>query len=107
VAQRGNTGGGQILGVDVIAVDIVGGTQRRQAFFQALERQAVGGIDARRAQDGNHHAVVPPPGAQAALGIDPTHGAAILRLQAARFVDKRAAAIAVHPGRTNVDQAAW
>jgi len=107
VAQRGNTGACQILGMNVVGIHIVSGTQRRQAFFQALERQAIGGVDARGAQDGNRHAVLPPPETQAALGVNATRGTAAFRLQATRFVDDLASAITVHPGRTNVDQAAW
>jgi hypothetical protein len=42
----------EVVGVDVIAVDIVRVAQRRRAGAQALERQAVGGVDAGRAQ---HH----------------------------------------------------
>lgn len=93
--------------MDVVGVDIVGGGQRRQALFQAFERQTVGGINARGTQDGDTHAVVPPPGTQAAFGIDAALGAAAFRLQTTGLVDDLAAAIAVDPGRTNVDQAAW
>lgn len=107
MAQRGNTGTGQILGMNMVGIHVVSGTQRRQALFQALERQTIGGIDARCAQDGNRHAILPPPGAQATLGVNATRGTAAFRLQATRFVDDLATAITVHPGRTNVDQAAW
>lgn len=93
--------------MNMVGIHVVSGTQRRQALFQALERQTIGGIDARRAQDGNAHAVLPPPGAQAALGIDPAGSTQAFRVQATRFVDDLATAITVHPGRTNVDQAAW
>lgn len=93
--------------MNMVGIHVVSGTQRRQALFQALERQTIGGIDARRAQDGNAHAVLPPPGAQAALGIDPAGSTQAFRVQTACLVDDSAGAITVHPGRTNVDQAAW
>jgi len=107
VAQRGNTGAGQVLGVNMVGIDIVGRQQRRQALVQTLQGKAIGGVDARGAQDGNRHAVLPPPETQAALGVNATRGTAAFRLQATRFVDDLTTAITVHPGRTNVDQAAW
>jgi len=107
VAQRRNAGGGQIVGVNVVGEHVVGFDQRRQALAQAFHRQAVGGIDAGDAQDGDGHAGPPSPGTQAAFGIEPAAGARTLGIDAARLVDLRPAAIAVDAGGANVDQASW
>jgi len=107
VALGGNTGGGQIFGVDVVGVGIVLGKQRRQGLFQTLERQAVGGIDTRRTQDADAHPLAAAPGAQAMFGIDPAGGASAFRMAGAGLVDQCPGAIAINPCRTNVDQLPW
>ncbi len=93
--------------MDVVGEHVVARDQRRQALLQALERQAVGGVDARRAQDGDGDAGPPPPAAQHALGVDAAAGAGAFRLRAPRLVDGFGAAIAVDPRGANVNQAPW
>jgi hypothetical protein len=73
-AQGGNTGCRQIVGVDVVGVGIVGFGQGRRALFQALQGQAVGGINARCPQDGDTDPITTAPVTQASLGIDPPAG---------------------------------
>ena len=93
--------------MDVIGEHVVTRDQRRQALLQALERQAVGGVDARRAQYGDGDAGPPPPAAQHALGINSAGGTRAFRPGVPRLVDGRRAAIAVDPRGANVNQAPW
>ena len=107
IAQGSDTGCGQIVGMDVVGKYIISRSQRRQTFFQTLDRQALGGVNTRRAKDGDGNIVVSPPCAQTALGINTTSGPAAFRMQATGFIDRRASAIAVDTCRTHVNQAAW
>jgi len=93
--------------VDVIGVDIIDLGQRRQTLVQAFQRQTVGGVDPRGAQDGDGNAATLAPVAQLALGIDTPSGAGALRIQAPGLVDLRAATIAVNPCRAYVNEASW
>ena len=93
--------------MDVIGKHVVSLAQRRQAFLQTLERQPVGGINTGRPQDGNRNAVLPPPGPQRMLGIDPASGPRTFRLQATGFIDPGTATIAIDARRTNVNQTPW
>ena len=88
--------------MDIVAVD-----QRRQPIFKARQRQALGGINPWRAQDGHHNAITCSPGAQALLRRDPAGGARALRIQASCFVDDLSAAVAIDPGGTDVNKVAW
>src|SRR5690606_8697741 len=97
----------QILGVDVVGEDVIDGRQHRIPALQAVERQTVGGIDAGRAQDGNAHATAAAEIAQATLGIDATLRARGTGATGTRFIDQRAAAIAVNPCRAYVYEALW
>jgi hypothetical protein len=82
---------------------------QRQAAPQALQRQAVAGVDARRAQDADAAgaAEAAPEAAQAAL----RHRRAVPRAptlhRRPRFVDPGTTAIAIHPAGADVDQAPW
>ena len=105
--QSGDAGRRQVIGMDVVGEHIVTVDQRRQAFLQALQRQAIGRVNAGRAQDGNSDTGRPPPGPQAALGGDAAGAPCALGIQAAGLVDRRAAAIAVNACRTNINQAPW
>ena len=107
MAQGGEAGGGQILGVNVVGPGILVSQQRRQAFLYALYWQAVGSIDTRRAQDADAHPLASAPGAQALFGIDATGSAGAFRMAGPGLVDQRSGAIAIHPCRTNVDQLPW
>lgn len=93
--------------MDVVGVHIVGLDQRRQALFQALQRQAVGGVDPRRAQDADSDATAPPPGTQLPFGIDTAPGARIVGGKAPGLVDQGAGTITVNPCRAYVNKAAW
>ena len=94
----------QIVGVDVVGVAVVLGNQGRGAALDAFQRQAVGGIDAGRAQDAHLHPQRFAPGAQLALGVDPPHRAAVHRRHRTRLGHPVAAAIAVHAAGADVDQ---
>src|SRR4051812_6193016 len=50
VLQRAAGDRGEVVGMDVVGVDVVLGAQHRTAGAQALEWQSVGSIDTRRAQ---------------------------------------------------------
>lgn len=106
-AQRRDTGGGQIVSVNVIAIDVVGRDQRRQTFLQALERQAVGSINARRPQDADSDTIQPSPAAQAIFGVDAPRRPGTFRMSAPGFVNSGTCAIAIDACRTNVNQPAW
>ena len=106
-AQGSQAGRGQIVGMNVVGEYIVVRRQGRQAFVQALHRQAVGGVDAGRAQNADRHPAPRPPSAQYPLGIDPTLGAGAFRLQAPCLINHCAATITVNPRRAYVNQAAW
>ena len=69
--QRGDTGGSEVVGVDMVAEDIIGLAQGRKGLIQAFDRQAGSRIDAWRTQDGDRHTGAQPPGAQGTFGIDP------------------------------------
>ena len=107
VADDCDAGGGKVVGVDMVGEYIVAVDQRRCAFLPALQRQAVGGVDAGRPQDRHGDAGAPPPGAQGLLGGDTPAGARTFGMAAAGFVDPGAATIAIDAGGANVDQAAW
>jgi hypothetical protein len=102
--QRRPGKSGQIVGVNVIGVAVVPGDQRRRASPDPLQRQAVGGIDPRRAQDRHLHPLPFTPGAQLAFGVDPPHRATVDRGHRARLSDPVAAAVTVDPAGTDVDQ---
>ena len=91
----------------MVGEHIVGLDQRRCTTLQPLDRQAVGCIDTRGAQDADCDTVAPPPGTQHALGIDPPAGTGALWFQLAGFVDGGAGTIPVNPCRAYVNQAAW
>jgi len=93
--------------VDVVGVHVVGLDQRRQTLFQALQRQAVGGIDAGCAQDADDDAAAPAPGAQLPFGIDAAPGARIVGGEAPGLVNQGTGTIAVNPCRAYVNQAPW
>ena len=105
--QRCDTSGSEVVGVDVIGVAVIGLAKRRKGLVQAFDGQAVSGVDARRAQDGDLDASPLAPLAQATFGIDSPTGASALRIQAARFVDLRATTVAINPRRAYVNQAPW
>ena len=107
VAQRGQTGGGQIISMNVVGEDVIRLGQGWQAFFQALERQAVGGINAGGTQNGNPHPGLGAPVTQTLFGIDPASGARTFRIQAPRFVNLRPGTVAVNPCRAYVNKLSW
>ena len=105
--QSGDASNSQIVGMDVVGVGVIRLAQGGKPLVQALEGQTVSGVDTRRAQDDDRHTGPLPPGAQAVFGIDPPSGARTLRIQAACFVDRRPATVAVNPCRAYVNQPPW
>lgn len=107
VAHGRTTGGREIVGMDMVGIDILRRQQSRGALLQARQGQTFGCINARCAQDAHRHPLAPPPGTQGGFSIDPAPGARTVRSARAGFVDPCAAAIAIDAGGANVDQAAW
>ena len=107
MAHRGDAGRRQIIGMNVIGEYIIAVNQRRQAFLQAFERQAIGRVNAGRTQNGNAHTLPGTPGAQTVFGINPAQCTRVIRIQRPRFVDKGAGTIPVNPCRAYVNQPAW
>ncbi|TXT32374.1 MAG: hypothetical protein FD131_366 [Rhodocyclaceae bacterium] len=105
--QRGDAGGGQVVGVDVVGVAVVCGAQGGQRLVQTFDGQTVGGVDAGRTQDGDLDASPLAPLTQAAFGINPPTGPRTLRIEASRFVDLRPATVAINPRRAYVNQTPW
>ena len=112
--QRQAGGSGEVIGMDVAGVAIFGGAQRRCAGTQSRKRQALARIDARHAQQRQRSGpgtaptdVTAQPGAQRIFGRDPPRGTRIGRPARPRLVDARATAVAVNPGRPDVDQRPW
>ena len=106
--QGRHAGAGQVVGMDVVGVDIVLGAQHRAAAHQALTRVAAGpvsGIDARDAQQRHRHAVITAKAAQAAFSVHPAPGPVGGRRHRPAFVEHRATGIAIHPGGAGVHQA--
>ena len=93
--------------MDVVGVYVLVRHQHRVATLQALQRQAVGGVDAGRAQQGDAHPATPAEIAQAALGIDPAPAARGLRVAGPGFIHMGSATVAVNPCRAYVYQALW
>lgn len=107
MTQRGDTGSREVIGMDVVGVAVGGRAQRRKGLVQALDGQAVGGVDARGAQNGDFDAGPLAPLAQTVFGINPPAGPGTLRIQAARFVNLRPATVAINPCRAYVNQTPW
>lgn len=107
MTQRSDTGGSQIVGVDMVGVAVIGGAERWKGLEQALDGQTVGSVDARRAQNGNADAGPRAPLAQTAFSINPSAGPGALRIEAARFIDLVAATVAINPCRAYVNEAPW
>jgi len=105
VEQGRHREAGEVVGVDVVGEHVLGG--RRVATRDALDRQAVGGVDAGRAQDGDAQVATPPKGAQASFGVESATGAGVRRAARASLVDFRAVAIAIDPRRAYVHKALW
>jgi len=107
VLNCGQTGSRQIVGMNVIGKYVIGGRQCRQTPLQTIDRQAIGRIDAGRPQDADGNTVLPPPGPQNPLRINPPGCPLAFRIQVPRLIDVRSRAIAVNPCRTYVNQASW
>ena len=105
--QRGDGRAREVLGVDVIGVDVVVRHEHGRALPDPVERQPGLGIDARRAQDRQRDAVAPRPVAQPVLGRDAAARARRAGAARPRLGDARAGAIAVDARRRNVDESLW
>ena len=97
----------KIIGVNVVRMDIVFHTQHGVAAANALERQTIAGVNAGRAQDADLNAATPPEGAQLLFGIDASRCARRTWPDGTRFIDMRAATIAVNPCRAYVYEVLW
>ena len=93
--------------MDVVGEHVILGRQHRVAALQTVERQAVGGVDARRTQHADTHPATATEGAQLAFGIDTATSPCGAGTTRPRFVHEGALAIAVNPCRTYVYQALW
>jgi hypothetical protein len=102
-----DAGSSQVIGMDVVGPGILIGDQRRQPLLQTLDRQTVGRVDTRGAQDADANTITLAPGTQAALGINASRGTWTLRIARTRLVDQHAGTIAVNPCRTYVNQLPW
>ncbi len=105
--DRRATGGGEIIGVNVVGIHVLGGDQRWHRLLQARQRQPVGGVDAGRAQDADGDAAARPPGPQPAFGIDAALRPRVGRQAGPGLVDPGAGAIAIDARGAYVDQATW
>ena len=94
----------QVVGVDMVGVAVVAGDQRRGAALDAFQRQAIGSINPRCAQDAHLHPQRLAPGAQLAFGIDPPHRAAVHRRHRPRLGHPVAAAVAIHAAGADIHQ---
>ena len=91
--------------MDVISEHIVGRQQGRGALLQPRQRQALARVNARYAQNCQGGAGPHGPGPQHAFGIDAPPGPRIVRLDWARFIDQRAAAVAIHARGAHINHA--
>ena len=107
VSQCGNAGRRQIIGVNVIGEGIIRIIQGRQTAFQTIQRQTVGGINARCAQDGNGHPGASAPGAKTTFRIYAATSARAFGIRASHFINSCAATITVNPCRTYVNEPPW
>jgi hypothetical protein len=103
VVERAAHDRGEIICMDMVGIDIVLRTQHRRSGAQPRERQAVAGIDPRRAQYDEGNASGGAPFGEPAFGVDSTACAFGSGRDRPRFVHACAAAIAVHPARADVD----
>ena len=93
--------------MDVIGEHVVLVTQRTDTLFQSLERQPVGGVDSRRAQDADTRTTTHTEPAQLSLRINTTPRAGGRRTRVERLVDAFAGTIAVDAAGTYVHKSLW
>ncbi len=105
--KRARADCGQVVCMDVVRVDIVRIAQHRRAGAQAYKREAIRGVDARRAKNGQRHAVALAPYCKLRLCIRPAHGARTLRMDLARFIDQGTCTIAIDAAGADIDEAGW
>jgi hypothetical protein len=98
--QRCDADARQVLGVDVVAVDVVGIGERGQLFTQTLQRQPIVPIDAGHAQ---HRPA--PAAAHRALGIDASLCALAGRTKPRGLVDPQSTMVAVDAGGADIHRA--
>ncbi len=107
--QRSHTRARQIVGMDVVGVDVVSGLEHRIAASKPVARIAAGAVervDAGDAQDVHAARTLAAERTQPAFGIHAPPGACRKGRRRPRFVDPRTAAIAVHAAGAAVDDAA-
>ena len=104
--QGGSAGAGQIVGVDVVGVNVVLRQQHRGFLEQTLAWRAtfaVLGVNAGDAQDAAAHAAAPKETHQP-LGIDPALGAGGVRIHGTGFIDQLPLAVAIDACGGAIDQ---
>lgn len=106
VAQRRAGQHRQILGVDMIGIDVVLIPQRGGCPLQAFNGQAIGSIDSGDAQDADDDAT-PTQRAQLVLGIEPSASPGSARLRSTGLVNTGACAVTVDTAGTDVDDSLW
>lgn len=93
--------------MNMVGVHVVACAQRRGSLLQTVERQAIGRIDAWRAQDTDDHSPVTAKSPQLALGISSATSARGRRTKRARLVNQRPGTIAIDPAGAYIDDSLW
>ena len=105
--QRPHEDRGKVVGVDVIAVDIVFGTQCGQTFRQALQGQAVGRINAGHPENHDLHPMLSAPLRNGHFSIQAPLRPGRCGIGRTLLVDPFAGTIPVHTTGRNVDESLW
>ena len=102
--QGHNDNARQVVGMDMIRVDIIFRSQCRRAFLQTLDRQPVVRIDSRHAKNRQSRTRPASPSTQCILCIYSAQSASILWPDRARLIDQFSSAIAVDARRADIGQ---
>ncbi len=105
--QSGDGDACQIVGVNVIGVDIIFVAQDRSLAAQTLERQPIRGVYPRDAQNDNRDPIARSPFAELRLRIKPPPGAEGRRRGRTSFRNQLSRAVAIHSAGTNVEETPW
>ena len=101
---RGNGGTREIVGMDVIGEDVILGTKHRRSLLQPIERQARLGVDSRRAQDRQSHAIPCRPAPKTVLGRNAAVRARRFGVTRPRLADPYTRAIAIDAAGADIDE---
>lgn len=97
----------EIIGMNVISVDVVLGLQHWITAFEPRSRQTVGGINAGCAQNADRNAVALTEATQTTLGVNASQGTGSRWRHTPGLVNEGTATITVNPCCTYVYQALW